>query len=102
MPTILKDSMRSVEEHQRVVAEFITARTAITAELPDAAGQVLSSDLVAAVSLPVFDNSAMDGYAVHASDVAAATADQLLWRRDQIRSVTTETPTSPGPSKGVA
>ena len=68
--------MRSVEEHQRVVAGLITAGTATTADLPGAAGQVLSSDVAATLSLPVFDNSAMDGYAVFAGDVASATTDR--------------------------
>jgi molybdopterin molybdotransferase len=68
--------MRSVEEHQRVVAGLITPRPAITAGLVDAEGAVLANDVVAEVSLPVFDNSAMDGYAVRAEDVAAATAEQ--------------------------
>ena len=67
--------MRSVEEHQRVVAGLITARPAVTAELPDAEGRVLSGDVTATVSLPVFDNSAMDGYAVRADEVASASAD---------------------------
>jgi len=67
--------MRSVEEHQRVVAGLITARPAGIAELPDAEGRVLSHDVTATVSLPVFDNSAMDGYAVRADEVASATAD---------------------------
>jgi molybdopterin molybdotransferase len=68
--------MRSVEEHQRVVAGLITARPAVTAELPDAEGRVLSDDVTATVSLPVFDNSAMDGYAVRADEVASATSDR--------------------------
>ena len=34
---------------------------------------MLAADVVAGVSLPSFDNSAMDGYAVRAADVAAAT-----------------------------
>jgi molybdopterin molybdotransferase len=68
--------MRSVEEHQRVVAGLVTAGTATTADLTSAAGQVLSSDVAATMSLPVFDNSAMDGYAVFAGDVASATADR--------------------------
>ena len=68
--------MRSVEEHQRVVAGLITARPAVTAELPDAEGRVLSHEVTATVSLPVFDNSAMDGYAVRADEVASATADR--------------------------
>jgi molybdopterin molybdotransferase len=67
--------MRSVEEHQRVVAGLITARHSVIAELPDAEGRVLSDDVTATVSLPVFDNSAMDGYAVRADDVASASAD---------------------------
>ena len=68
--------MRSVEEHQRVVAALITARPAVTAELPDAEGRALSDDVTATVSLPVFDNSAMDGYAVRADEVASATSDR--------------------------
>jgi molybdopterin molybdotransferase len=68
--------MRSVEEHQRVVAGLITAGIATTADLTSAAGQVLSSDVAATVSLPVFDNSAMDGYAVFAGDVVSATTDR--------------------------
>jgi molybdopterin molybdotransferase len=67
--------MRSVEEHQCVVAGLIAARPAANAELPDAEGRVLSDDVTATVSLPVFDNSAMDGYAVRADDVGSATAD---------------------------
>ncbi|MFZ3304929.1 MAG: gephyrin-like molybdotransferase Glp [Mycobacterium sp.] len=67
--------MRSVEEHQRIVAGLITARPAITAELPDTEGLVLVDDVTATVSLPVFDNSAMDGYAVRANEVASATTE---------------------------
>jgi molybdopterin molybdotransferase len=67
--------MRSVEEHERVVAELITARPATSAELPDAEGLVLFDDVTATMSLPVFDNSAMDGYAVRADEVASATAE---------------------------
>jgi molybdopterin molybdotransferase len=71
----LLHTMRSVEEHQRVVAGLITARPATAAELPAAEGRVLAEDATATVSLPVFDNSAMDGYAVRADEVASATAD---------------------------
>ncbi|MDT5207234.1 MAG: molybdopterin molybdotransferase, partial [Mycobacterium sp.] len=67
--------MRTVEEHQRIVVELISARPAILADLCDAHGRVLSEDVTATVSLPVFDNSAMDGYAVRGTEVAAATPD---------------------------
>ncbi|KAA2262486.1 molybdopterin molybdotransferase MoeA [Solihabitans fulvus] len=42
--------------------------------LADCLGLVLAEDLVAPISLPPFDNSAMDGYAVRAADVAGASA----------------------------
>jgi molybdopterin molybdotransferase len=67
--------MRSVEEHQRVVAGLIAARPAAIAGLADAEGRVLSDDVIATVSLPVFDNSAMDGYAVRADEIASAAPD---------------------------
>ena len=65
--------VRTVEEHQRVVAELITARPAVAVGLGDALGLVLADDVVAPLSLPGFDNSAMDGYAVVAEDIADAT-----------------------------
>ncbi|WP_299557004.1 gephyrin-like molybdotransferase Glp [uncultured Mycolicibacterium sp.] len=64
--------MRSVAEHRRVVADLITARPTTTVALADALGLVLAEDVAAPLSLPGFDNSAMDGYAVHAEDVAGA------------------------------
>jgi molybdopterin molybdotransferase len=68
--------MRSVEEHQRVVAAMIGARPAVAVPLAEAQGLVLSDDVVAEVALPVFDNSAMDGYAVRAEDTDGATPEQ--------------------------
>jgi molybdopterin molybdotransferase len=41
----------------------------------DAQGCVLAEDVAARGSLPGFTNSAMDGYAVHAQDVAGASAE---------------------------
>lgn len=67
--------MRTVEEHQQVVAGLISARPAVTVPLADALGLALADDVVAPLSLPGFDNSAMDGYAVLAVDVAAASAE---------------------------
>lgn len=40
-----------------------------------ALGRVLAGDLVSGTTLPPWDNSAMDGFAVRAADVARATAD---------------------------
>lgn len=68
--------MRSVEEHQRLIARLISPRRAGGAPLADTLGLVLAGDVIARLSLPVFDNSAMDGYAVRAEDVAGASASQ--------------------------
>ncbi len=67
--------MRSVEEHQRVVAGLIGPREPVEVAIPEADGLVLADDVVAPLSLPVFDNSAMDGYAVRAEDVVDAGTD---------------------------
>ncbi|TPG31558.1 molybdopterin molybdotransferase MoeA [Mycolicibacterium hodleri] len=67
--------MRSVEEHQSVVAALIATREPVTVAIGDALGLVLAADVVAPLSLPGFDNSAMDGYAVVAEDIAEASDD---------------------------
>lgn len=64
--------MRTVEEHRATVLALVTALPSETVPLADALGRVLASDVVAAVDLPGFDNSAMDGYAVRSADVSAA------------------------------
>lgn len=43
--------------------------------LTEAAGRCVSRDVLAIADAPAFDNSAMDGYAVRAEDVAAASPD---------------------------
>jgi molybdopterin molybdotransferase len=67
--------MRTVETHQQVVAALITARPPESVAPSDALGLVLAADVVAPLSLPGFDNSAMDGYAVIAEDIADASAE---------------------------
>jgi molybdopterin molybdotransferase len=66
--------MRTVEQHQRVIRELVRPRPPAEVPLADAAGLVLAADVAAGMPLPQFDNSAMDGYAVRAADVAAASA----------------------------
>ena len=65
-------SLRSVEEHQAVVAALLPRTPIEQRPLSDALGAVLASDLHAPLPLPPFDNSAMDGYAVRAAEVAGA------------------------------
>jgi molybdopterin molybdotransferase len=54
---------------------MIQARRAVPVALTEARGLVLAEDVFAPLSLPVFDNSAMDGYAVRAEDTSTATAE---------------------------
>ncbi len=70
--------MRSVEEHKSVVSGLIAPRAPVSLPLADTLGLALAEDVVAPLSLPGFDNSAMDGYAVVAEDIAAASAEQAV------------------------
>jgi molybdopterin molybdotransferase len=47
-----------------------------TANLDEALGRILAEAVASRSDLPGFDNSAMDGYAVRATDIAAATSTQ--------------------------
>ncbi|SHK35031.1 molybdopterin molybdochelatase [Pseudonocardia thermophila] len=66
---------RTVEEHAKIVAELLPPMEPESVPIGAARGRVLARDLVAAVSLPSFDNSSMDGYAVRAADLAGASED---------------------------
>ena len=67
--------MDSVEAYLADITAAI--RPLPTRELPltDALGAVLADDVTALRRMPSFDNSGMDGYAVHAKDVASASVD---------------------------
>lgn len=62
----------SVDEHRAAVSDLLGRREATELPLAEAAGLVLAKDVSAGVSLPPFDNSAMDGYAVRSVDVVEA------------------------------
>ncbi|MGH3772208.1 MAG: molybdopterin molybdotransferase MoeA [Pseudonocardiaceae bacterium] len=66
---------RSVDEHVRVVAALLTSTPVISLPLVECAGLALAEPITAAVPLPPFDNSGMDGYAVRSADIARASAD---------------------------
>jgi molybdopterin molybdotransferase len=65
-------AMRTVAEHRSEVLGAVTPRGAETLPLSAAAGRTLATAVRAAVDLPAWDNSAMDGFAVRYSDVAGA------------------------------
>jgi len=64
--------MDSVDSYLSDILAAIVPLAARELALADAYGAVLDADVTAQWPLPAFDNSAMDGYAVLASDVAAA------------------------------
>jgi molybdopterin molybdotransferase len=66
---------RSVEEQLARVLDAVRVLDGGTRAVRDAAGRTLAAPVVAAHDIPLFDNSAMDGFAVHAADVAAASAE---------------------------
>ncbi|MDN5920671.1 MAG: molybdopterin molybdotransferase MoeA [Pseudonocardia sp.] len=63
---------RTVTEHAAAVASLVAATASERVPLSEASGRVLAQDLASVVALPPFDNSAMDGYAVRAAEVAGA------------------------------
>ncbi len=68
--------MVEVEEGVLLFDKEIVPKTeTMIVPLYDAAGTVLSEDVVAAFPVPHFPKSAMDGYAVRAEDIAGATKD---------------------------
>lgn len=64
--------IRTVEEQLALVLAAVQTRPAVTRPLADAIGLTLSEPARAQNPVPVFDNSAMDGFAVRFVDVAAA------------------------------
>jgi molybdopterin molybdotransferase len=72
----LPPKLISIEEARgRVLAEAL-ALPAESQPLAQALGMALSEEIVAPHSVPPFDNSAMDGFAVRAVDTVDATADK--------------------------
>ncbi|GGS05841.1 molybdopterin molybdenumtransferase MoeA [Streptomyces aureoverticillatus] len=67
-----RDQLWSVDEHLDDILATVRPLEPIELQLLDAQGCVLVEDVTVPVSLPPFDNSSMDGYAVRVADVAGA------------------------------
>jgi len=67
--------MISVEAHLADILSTVRRLTPIQLAISEAEGCVLAEDIAASRPLPPFDNSAMDGYAVIAADLAEASKD---------------------------
>jgi molybdopterin molybdotransferase len=67
--------MISVEAHLADILSTVRWLSPIALGIAEAEGCVLAEDITASRPLPPFDNSAMDGYALIAADVADASKD---------------------------
>ena len=70
------DDLVPVEEHLARILEAVSPLSPLDLTLADAHGCVLFEDVDTTFPLPPFDNSAMDGYALRAADIATATEAQ--------------------------
>ncbi|HSS35581.1 MAG TPA: gephyrin-like molybdotransferase Glp, partial [Patescibacteria group bacterium] len=72
----MSETLLSVEEARAAVLAAIDAPLPVETHAPETAlGLVLALAVTAATDLPPWDNSAMDGFAIRAADVSAATED---------------------------
>jgi molybdopterin molybdotransferase len=67
-------TMLELEEARGRILALIRPLPAETVPLDEAAGRVLAEPVISPLDLPLFDNSAMDGYAVRSADLTQATA----------------------------
>jgi molybdopterin molybdotransferase len=68
-------SLRTVEEHLAEILAAARPLDTVEVTLAAASGRTLAAPVLARVDIPVFDNSAMDGFAVRFADVGTATAE---------------------------
>ena len=99
-----------VERHRRHIAELVGGaddrsgtRAAEQVPLAEALGRVTARVVHATEPLPAFDNSAMDGYAVRAADIASATdaAPVVLPVGEDIPAGTTAGSLEPGTTRRI-
>ena len=69
------EDLLTLEEARARMLEDVLPLRAETLPLAEALGRVLAQDVHALLTLPPWDNSAMDGYAVRSEDVAGAGPD---------------------------
>ncbi|MEV6739407.1 gephyrin-like molybdotransferase Glp [Streptomyces sp. NPDC051104] len=70
-----QDRLWSVDEHLEDILTTVRPLEPIELNLLDAQDCVLVDDVTVPLSLPPFDNSSMDGYAVRVADVAGASEE---------------------------
>lgn len=70
-----RGQLRSMQAHRQYLLSCVSPLRPFRQHILDAVGLNICEDIVSSVDLPRFDNSAMDGYAVRAEDVAQASQD---------------------------
>jgi molybdopterin molybdotransferase len=73
--TTAEDHLWTVDEHLEDILTTVRPLDPIELQLLDAQGCVLVEDVTVPLSLPPFDNSSMDGYAVRVADVVGASEE---------------------------
>ncbi|GAB2450949.1 molybdopterin molybdotransferase MoeA [Streptosporangium sandarakinum] len=66
--------MRTVDDHLSDILRTVRTLAPLEVDLDQALGTTLAEEVTSPVPLPSFDNSAMDGYAVRAEDLATVPA----------------------------
>jgi molybdopterin molybdotransferase len=67
-----RGQLRSMQAHRQYLLICVNQLRPFRQHILDAVDLNICEDIVSSIDLPRFDNSAMDGYAVRAADVAEA------------------------------
>lgn len=70
--------MITIDEHRARILRAAGRLPAVDSNLAEAQGLVLAADVLGRWPTPLFDNSAMDGYAVRAADAAAGATLRIV------------------------
>ncbi|MFL6089718.1 MAG: gephyrin-like molybdotransferase Glp [Aeromicrobium sp.] len=77
-PSSVPDGLITVEDHLERILRALGPLEAYDQPVVESLGLPLHENLIAPIDLPRFDNSAMDGYAVRAEDVAGASKNSAV------------------------
>ena len=73
-----RGQLRSMQAHRQYLLSCVNPLRPFRQHILDAVGLNVCEEIVSTIDLPRFDNSAMDGYAVRAQDVAEASQEAPL------------------------
>ena len=73
-----RGQLRSMQAHRQYLLSCVNPLRPFRQHILDAVGLNICEEIVSTIDLPRFDNSAMDGYAVRAQDVAEASQEAPL------------------------